>query len=51
MILYSNKERGLYGVSMTGEEFKILRDMATRVQPKNDQERDMLLDLGNEEDE
>lgn len=51
MILYSKKESGLHKVIMSGEEFKILRDMAKRVQPKNDQEREMLLDLWNEEDE
>ncbi len=51
MILYSKKESGLHKVIMSGEEFKILRDMAKRVQPRNDQEREMLLDLWNEEDE
>ncbi len=51
MILYSKKESGLHKVTMSGEEFKILRDMAKRVQPRNDQEREMLIDLWNEEDE
>lgn len=51
MIMHSREEEGLYEVVMSGDEFKILRCMAFRVKPRNDQERDMLLDLGNEEDE
>ncbi|AFC21291.1 hypothetical protein GAP31_109 [Cronobacter phage vB_CsaM_GAP31] len=51
MIIHSNQEVGVYKVVMSGEEFLILRDMARRVQPINDQEREMLVDLGNEEDE
>lgn len=51
MILYSNDKDGLYEVVMTAEEFKILRGMAKRVKPINAKERDMLIDLGNEEED
>lgn len=50
MIIYS-KQGDVEKVVLDGEEFKILKRMANRVQPLNDQERDMLIDLGNEEDE
>lgn len=51
MIIYSDKGVGETKVVMSGEEFRILRSMVRRVQPLTAQERDMLVDLGNDEEE
>lgn len=51
MIIYYEKQGSVDKVILDGDQFKILRNMARRVQPLTDQERGMLVDLGNEEDE